>query len=102
MIECGTFTYLPIQNDATERFIEIWEGRGLGWHAENAGPAKTEGYTIIRAYHGSSVYTVEEMKRLIDALVDECSQLGIPLENDEYINSLLQEWGEHEQKEKAG
>lgn len=42
------------------------------------------------------------MARLIDALVDECSQLGIPLENDEYINSLVQEWGEHEQKEKAG
>lgn len=102
LIECGGFTYLPIQNDATERFIEIWEGRGLGWHAENAGPAKTEGYTIIRAYHGSSVYNQQEMARLIDALVDECSQLGIPLENDEYINSLVQEWGEHEQKEKAG
>lgn len=102
LIECGGFTYLPIQNDATERFIEIWEGHGLGWHAENAGPAKTEGYTIIRAYHGSSVYNQQEMARLIDALVDECSQLGIPLENDEYINSLVQEWGEHEQKEKAG
>ena len=53
----------------------------------------------MRAYHGSSVYTVDEMRRLIDALVDECNQLNIPIENDDYINSLVIEWGEYEQKE---
>lgn len=95
--EAGTFTYLPIKNDAICRFIEIWHGHGLGWHAEDAGPAKTEGYTIVRAYHGSSVYTVDEMRRLIDALVDECNQLNIPLENNDYINSLINEWGNNEQ-----
>lgn len=98
--EAGTFTYLPIKNDATERFIEIWQGHGLGWHAEDAGPAKTEGYTIIRAYHGSSVYDMNEMRRLIDALIDECSQLNIPIENNDYVNSLIQEWG-NEQKEET-
>ena len=97
--EAGTFTYLPIKNDAVERFIEIWHGHGLGWHAEDAGPAKTEGYTIVRAYHGSSVYTVDEMRRLIDALIDECNQLNIPIENDEYINSLVREWGNEQTKE---
>lgn len=97
LVDSGTFTYLPIKNDATDRFIEIWQGHGLGWHAEEAGPAKMEGYTIIRAYHGSSVYTVDEMRRLIDALVDECSQLNIPLENNDYINSLINEWGNNEQ-----
>ena len=95
--EAGTFTYLPIKNDATGRFIEIWHGHGLGWYAEDAGPAKTEGYTIVRAYHGSSVYTVDEMRRLIDALVDECNQLNIPLETNDYINSLINEWGNNEQ-----
>lgn len=97
--EAGTFTYLPIKNDAIDRFIEIWHGHGLGWHAEDAGPAKTEGYTIVRAYHGSSVYTVDEMRRLIDALVDECNQLNIPIENEDYINSLVREWGNEQTKE---
>lgn len=97
--EAGTFTYLPIKNDAIDRFVEIWQGHGLGWHAEDAGPAKTEGYTIIRAYHGSSVYTVDEMRRLIDALVDECNQLNIPIENDDYINSLVREWGNEQTEE---
>lgn len=99
LIECGAFTYIPVKNAAVDRFIEIWHGHGLGWHAEDAGPAKTEGYTIIRAYHGSSVYTVDEMRRLIDALVDECNQLNIPIENNDYINSLIQEWGNEQKKE---
>lgn len=97
LIECGAFTYIPVKDAAVDRFIEIWHGYGLGWHAEDAGPAKTEGYTIVRAYHGSSVYTVDEMRRLIDALVDECNQLNIPLENNDYINSLINEWGNNEQ-----
>lgn len=97
LIECGAFTYIPVKDAAVDRFIEIWHGHGLGWHAEDAGPAKTEGYTIVRAYHGSSVYTVDEMRRLIDALVDECNQLNIPLENNDYINSLINEWGNNEQ-----
>lgn len=100
LIECGAFTYIPVKNAAVDRFIEIWHGHGLGWHAEDAGPAKTEGYTIIRAYHGSSVYTVDEMRRLIDALIDECNQLNIPIENNDYINSLIQDWG-NEQKEET-
>lgn len=100
LIECGAFTYIPVKNVAVDRFIEIWHGHGLGWHAEDAGPAKTEGYTIIRAYHGSSVYTVDEMRRLIDALIDECNQLNIPIESNDYVNLLIQEWG-NEQKEEA-
>lgn len=99
LIESGTFTYLPIKNDATGRFIEIWHGHGLGWYAEEAGPAKMDGYTIIRAYHGSSVYTVDEMRRLIDALVDECSQLNIKIDDNDYINSLVREWGNEQTKE---
>lgn len=99
LIECGAFTYIPVKNAAVDRFIEIWHGHGLGWHAEDAGPAKTEGYSIIRAYHGSSVYTVDEMRRLIDALVDECNQLNIPIENNDYINSIIQEWENEQTKE---
>ena len=97
LIECGAFTYIPVKNAAVDRFIEIWHGHGLGWHAEDAGPAKTECYTIIRAYHGSSVYTVDEMRRLIDALIDECNQLNITVENNDYVNSLIREWGNNEQ-----
>lgn len=92
--DCGHFTYVPVHEDAIERYIQIWQGHGLGWIAEDAGECKSiPWYHNIMCYHGSSVYTVSEMQRLIDCLVDECHQLGIQLEDSDYIQSLVKEWG---------
>lgn len=91
--DCGHFTYVPIHEDAIERYIQIWKGHGLGWIAEDAGECKNiPWYHNIMCYHGLSVYTVEEMQRLIDCLVDECNQLGIKLDDSDYIQSLVREW----------
>lgn len=97
--DCGHFTYIPVRADAVERYIQIWQGHGLGWLAEDIGGCKTlDGYHNIMCYHGSSVYTVTEMQRLIDCLVDECNQLGIRLEPSEYIRSLIEGWGNEQKK----
>lgn len=96
--DCGHFTYVPVHEDAIERYIQIWQGHGLGWIAEDAGECKSiPWYHNIMCYHGSSVYTTAEMQRLIDCLVDECNQLGIKLDDSDYIQSLVREW-ESEQK----
>ena len=97
--ECGHFTYVPVREDAVERYIQIWQAHGIGWIAEDAGECKNlHGYHNIMCYHGSSVYTTVEMKRLIDCLVDECNQLGITLEDGEYIKSLVREWESEQTK----
>lgn len=97
--DCGHFTYVPVRLDAIERYIQIWQGHGLGWLAEDAGECQNlKGYHNIMCYHGSSVYTVTEMQRLIDCLVDECNQLGIRLEPSEYIRSLIEGWGNEQKK----
>ena len=99
--DCGHFTYVPVREDAVERYITIWQAHGIGWIAEDAGECKSiKGYHNIMCYHGSSVYTVSEMQRLIDCLVDECHQLEIQLEDSDYIQSLVKEWG-NEQEEKT-
>lgn len=99
--DCGHFTYVPVREDAVERYITIWQAHGIGWIAEDAGECKSiKGYHNIMCYHGSSVYNTKEMARLIDCLVDECHQLGIQLEDSDYIQSLVKEWG-NEQKEKT-
>ena len=99
--DCGHFSYVPVREDAVERYIQIWQGHGLGWLAEDIGECQNlKGYHNIMCYHGSSVYTVTEMQRLIDCLVDECHQLGIQLEDSDYIQSLVKEWG-NEQTEKG-
>ena len=97
--DCGHFSYVPVRADAVERYIQIWQGHGIGWIAEDAGECKNlHGYHNIMCYHGSSVYTTVEMKRLIDCLVDECNQLGITLEDGEYIKSLVREWESEQTK----
>lgn len=92
--DCGHFTPLPVRADAVERFKAIWSAHGIGWLTEDIGDArKTRGYKIIAAYHGSSVYDVDEMRRLLDCLTDEAVQLGITLEPPEYMQALLDDWG---------
>lgn len=96
--DCSHFSYVPVREDAIERYIQIWQGHGLGWLAEDAGECQSlKGYHNIMCYHGSSVYNQQEMARLIDCLVDECNQLGIKLDDSDYIQSLVREW-ESEQK----
>lgn len=98
--DCSHFTYVPVREDAVERYITIWQAHGIGWIAEDAGECKSiKGYHNVMCYHGSSVYNTKEMARLIDCLTDECEQLGIKLEPNEYIQSLIEGW-ESEQKEK--
>ena len=96
--DCSHFSYVPVREDAIERYIQIGQAHGIGWIAEDAGECQSlKGYHNIMCYHGSSVYTTAEMQRLIDCLVDECNQLGIKLDDSDYIQSLVREW-ESEQK----
>lgn len=97
--DCGHFTYVPVREDAIDRYIQIWQAHGIGWIAEDAGECKSlKGYHNIMCYHGSSVYTVAEMQRLIDCLVDECNQLGIKIDDNDYIQSLVREWESEQTK----
>lgn len=73
----GIFEPLPIKNEAVERFINNWSKNGLGWFCEDLGESKLDGYTKIIAYYGSSIYNTAEMKRLIDAVIQECEEQGI-------------------------
>ena len=91
--DCSHFSYVPVREDAIERYIQIWQAHGIGWIAEDAGECKSlKGYHNIMCYHGSSVYNTKEMTRLIDCLTDECEQLGIKLEPSKYIQSLIEGW----------
>ncbi len=97
--DCGHFTYVPVRADAVDRYIQIWQGHGTGWIAEDAGECQSlKGYHNIMCYHGSSVYNTKEMARLIDCLVDECNQLDIKLEPSEYIQSLVDGWANEQAK----
>lgn len=87
--ECGVYQVLPVRNDAVERFIvDVWARNGLGWVCDTM-PSKIEGYTNVVAYYGTSTYTRGEMATLIDQVVQDCIELGIPTKSKEEIDTLL-------------
>lgn len=73
----GVFEIVPLRNDAVERWVTIWSKHGLGWFCEDLGESKLNGYTKLVTYYGSSSYNTKEMTRLIDAVIQDCQDLGI-------------------------
>lgn len=69
-----------------------WESAGVGWFMEvvdNGNP----GRKIVRLYFGTSTYTVDELKVLIEWLIDEAEQLSIPVPAGKERMTLYHEWG---------
>ena len=91
--DVGQFQILPIKDEAVERWIEIWNSRGLGWYSEVMSDSKLEGYTKVISYYGSSCYSNSEMGILIDELVMTAKELGIDTMATDEIDLLKNEWG---------
>jgi hypothetical protein len=87
----GSYTPLPIKAEAVEEFKRIWSGHGTGWFADVVDDSKIQGYKLLFAYEGSSIYDAKKMKRLIDYLIDEANQMGIEVLT-ERERSLLEEY----------
>lgn len=84
----GVFEILPIKVEALESFKDKWQKNGLGWFCEDMEGCKLEGYKRIMVYFGSSSYNSKEMCRLINSIVDDCNELGIPTMTPEEMQSL--------------
>jgi hypothetical protein len=70
-----------------------WEDRGTGWFVEVVDDDKP-GRKLVHLYCGSSCYTVDEMRVLLDWLIDQAQQMeiSIPLSKHEE-EDLLERWG---------
>lgn len=73
----GVFEIIPIKNEAVNTFIKKWENKGLGWFTQDLGESKLNGFTKLIVYFGSSSYDSKEMNRLLDAVIQDCEELGI-------------------------
>lgn len=90
-----------IPTNLVDSIVRKWRHNGLGWLAIVDDYERLEGVKRVYLYSGSSTYNVAEMSRLIECLVDECRQLGIPLDPSEYIKSLIADWGEQLEQTQA-
>lgn len=93
--DAGSYITMPVKENLVEHWKEIWESKGIGWVCEELGACrKTKGYVNVMNYYGSSVYSREEMSRLLDCVVDEAERLGVETRDENDINSLLDSWDE--------
>ena len=86
------YEVLPIRNDAVEKWIEAWQGKGIGWVCEVLGESKLSGYTNVITYYGSSTYDTQQMSRLIEMMVHECKLQGIETMTPAELSLLLEGW----------
>lgn len=93
----GVYEPLALKEEAVERFTEEWAKRGTGWLTEVV-DSKMQGCKKVFAYYGSSTYTVEEMSRLIESVIQDCVALGIETMPQAELDSLLNSWGKKHEK----
>jgi hypothetical protein len=89
----GTYwqTEIPVFNLETVK--QRWEERGTGWFMEIVDDS-SPGRKLVRLYFGTSTYTVQEMRLILDWLLDEAEQMQLPIplsKADE--ERLLERWG---------
>lgn len=89
----GTYTVVPIRNDAVGKYIQIWQSNGIGWIVDNLGDSKFDGFTNLKCFHGSSTYDSKEMSKLIDEIVSCCKEQGIETATPAELALLKEEWG---------
>ena len=89
----GVYTEVGVLIWDIPTVVQRWSDHGTGWFAEVVGDAGT-GRKWLHMYCGSSTYTVQEMRVLLDWLIDQCEQmqLSIPLSKKEE-QELLERWG---------
>ena len=88
----GNYEVIPIKEEAVDHFKQIWEAQGLGWPCVDMGKSKIQGYRNLRAYYGSSTFSVSQMQVFIDNLCQDCRALGIEVKSEEELKSLMGAW----------
>ena len=86
----GVSETVCVQEKAADRLCEGWQKNGIGWQAERL-PSKLPGCVNVVLYYGSSTYDTAQMSRLLDLLIQEAEQQGIPTLRDE-ADALLGKW----------
>lgn len=70
-----------------------WESAGVGWFMETVDNGRP-GRKLVRLYFGTSTYTQEELKPVLDWLTDQARQMEIPIPlSKKEEQELLERWG---------
>lgn len=87
----GNYDVVCIKENAADSLRSAWSKNGLGWQSDVT-LSKIDGCTNVILYYGSSVYTQDQMNRLVENLVQDCKALGLETKSQAEIDSLIENW----------
>lgn len=97
----GVYTDVTVCVWDVETILKRWSTHGIGWFADVIDDAGV-GQKRLFLYYGSSSYTVDEMRGLLDWLVDQAEQMQIPLRlSKDEEERVLKQWGNQSCKQTA-
>lgn len=89
----GVFWQVPIPAFHIDNVRKRWEDRGTGWFLDVVDDDEP-GRKLCHLYCGTSSYSVDEMKTVIDWLTDQCRQMSIPIPlSKKEETEMLERWG---------
>lgn len=92
--ELSVYKTITINDEAVDTFIKSWGMNGIAWLCEKIDNAEIDGYSILHAYYGSSVYNTRQMAKLIDLIEQDAKAVGIETLEDKKLKQLLEDWKE--------
>ena len=86
----GISALVTLRADAAKAFKNGWESKGEGWQVHKLDEMTTPQGTFynLQCWYGSSQFDPSQMHRLIELIVQECQQQGIPTMTPEEISKL--------------
>lgn len=92
--DMSAFEIVPIRDDAVDKWITVWQGKGIGWLCEDMGACKnTQGYHNVKCHYGSSTFDSKEMSYFIDLIIQECKEQGIETLPPSELIKIKELWG---------
>lgn len=88
--KCGPYKDFTLPEDKARTFCIAWSKMGTGWPCERVDFDGDD--VVIRAYYGSSTYTVKRMSRLLDMVIEDAKEAGIDVMSDRERSLLLDKW----------
>lgn len=88
----GNSEIICVKNSAVKHLCYCWQRNGLGWSTETF-ESKIPGCTNVVLYYGSSVYDTAQMSRLLDQIIQDCKEFGIPTDTPDQIAEMKARWG---------
>ena len=97
----GVSEIVTVQDRAVGKLRAGWAHNGIGWQSQILGPGTEAGYTDVVLFYGSSSFDTRQMGMLIDFLIDEARELGIPTDTPSQIEKYMYYWAQAEAERRS-